>query len=132
MSMYKAEIRESSREFTKRDKLRFTDTGNADSLNDLTKGGKFRLAPVDFALVHVTNPNAKPDKMTGEVRDEYDVFIIADKNGDMYQTSSASFYESFRRIWDVMTEDDPEEFEIDVARVPSANNSGDYLTCYIV
>lgn len=131
--MYSANIIKGSREFTKREKLMLTDTTNAESLNDATKAGSFNIAPEDYALVHVVNPNAKPDKQTGEVRDEYDVFVILDKEGHAYQTSSLVFMESFMHIWDVMKGDsDPEDFEIACIRVPSNNNSGDYLTCKII
>lgn len=131
--MYSANIIKGSREFTKREKLMLTDTANAESLNDATKAGAFNIAPEDYALVHVVNPNAKPDKQTGEVRDEYDVFVVIDKDSKIYQTSSLVFMESFMHIWEVMKGDDePEDFEITCVRVPSNNNSGDYLTCKII
>lgn len=133
-NMYKTEIVNASRDFTKREKLMITDFAKSISLNDESKGGeKLIITPVDWAMVHVINPLAKPDKVTGEKREEYDVFVVQDENGTMYNTSSKPFVESFMRIWSVMKDDaDPEDFEIEVFRVASQNNSGDFLTCAIV
>lgn len=133
-SMYKTTIINASRDFTKREKLMITDFAKSISLNDESKGGeKLIITPAAWAMVHVINPLAKPDKVTGEKREEYDVFVVQDENGTMYNTSSKPFVESFMRIWGVMKDDaEPEDFEIEVFRVASQNNSGDFLTCTIV
>lgn len=134
MNNYSIEIIKSSREFTKREILRFTDTSAAESLNDLTKNGQeLRIKPTGYADVIVHNPNAKPDPKTGEVRTEYPVFLIEDADGNIYQTSSDAFREAFMRIWGVMMEDEnPEEFEIDIIRKQSSNYNGTFITCVIV
>lgn len=133
-NMYKTNIVDASRELSKREKLMFTDFAKSISLNDESKGGEnLIITPAAWAMVHVINPLAKPDKVTGEKREEYDVFVVQDENGTMYNTSSKPFVESFMRIWDVMKDDaEPEDFEIEVFRVASQNNSGDFLTCTIV
>lgn len=134
MDMYTTTIDRASRELSKREKLMFTDFAKAINLNSETKTGeKVIISPVDWAFVHVRNPLAKPDKQTGETRTEYDVFVVMDESGTLYNTSSNPFIESFMRVWDVMKGDDePEDFEIEVFRVASQNNSGDFLTCTIV
>lgn len=134
MNNYNIEIIKSSRELSKREILRFTDTSAAESLNDLTKNGQeLRLKPTGYADVMVHNPNAKPDPKNGEVRTDYPVFLIEDEDGNIYQTSSDAFREAFTRIWSVMMEDDnPESFEIDVIRKQSSNYNGTFITCAIV
>ena len=133
-NMYKVNIIDASRELSKREKLMFTDFAKSISLNDESKGGeKLIITPAAWAMVHVINPLAKSDKATGEKRDEYDVFVVQDENGALYSTSSKPFVESFMRIWSVMKDDaEPEDFDIEVYRVASQNNSGDFLTCTIV
>lgn len=132
-NIYTAKIESGSREFSKRERLQITATDTAISLNDATKGGeRVRFSPVDWALVAVHNPNAKPDRNTGEVRTDYDVFVVLADDGEMYNTSSNVFIENFMHIYDVMHEGEPEEYEIECYRFPSSNNSGDFLTCKII
>lgn len=132
-NIYTAKIESGSRQFTKREQLQITSFDSSLSLNDVTKGGeRVRFYPVDWALVSVHNPNAKPDRSTGEIRTDYDVFVVLTEDGEMYNTSSSVFIENFMHIYDVMNEGEPEAYEIECYRFPSSNNSGDFLTCKII
>ena len=124
---YKAEIVESSKELTTREKIKFKDVSDAIKLDDETQaieGGKVLIDFDFYVRVHVHNEKSE--------NTDYDVTIYVDKNGNKYISGSESLFNQFIDIYDEMTEADEEDFQIIVYRKPSKNRSGkDFLTCTI-
>ena len=127
---YSAEIVETSRELTARERVMFKDTQNAISMNDFaeqakTEGGKAIITDVkDF--VHIMVHNDKSDDK------DYDNFLIIDGAGDKYVTGSQAFWNSFMDIYNEM-KDETEPWGIQLNLIPSKNYKGkNVLTCSLV
>ena len=82
----------------------FKDLGNATKLNDMAEeamnaGAKAIIENIkDYAIVAIHN-EASEDV-------DYNNYLIIDGNGDKYYTGSAPFWNSFKSIWDEMSESD--------------------------
>ena len=129
-SNYSAEIIESSRELTARERVMFKDTQNAISMNDFAEqakaeDGKAIITDVkDF--VHIMVHNDKSDDK------DYDNFLIIDAAGDKYVTGSKAFWNSFMDIYNEM-KDETEPWGIQLNLIPSKNYKGkNVLTCSLV
>lgn len=123
--MFKAEIKEASRELSKKEQLMLTDTTVAYKLEELTKGEEpIEFKPVMWAVLSVHNDKASdPD---------YEQYVVMDADGDKYITGSNTFYQSFRKIFDEMENSD-EDWSIRALRKPSKNFQGrDFLTCALI
>lgn len=101
---YKVEITETSREFTKRERVRIK-TSAANKIVDLEEGTSIAIR--DYAKVHITNDKS--------VEGEYDSYIFIDEDGELYSTSSNAFFRSYKSIKEEM-EDEP--FDIIIKRIP--------------
>lgn len=122
--MYSVEIKETSRELTKKQTISIKDTTDCIKLDEATKENNIIINPVAYAILHVHN-----DKSDNK---EYDVYVVVSDDGQKYVTGSNSFFESFRSIWDEMNDSD-EEWGIRVYRSESKNYKGkDFITCSIV
>lgn len=114
--MYKVEIKESSKELTKRERIRLKDTSEAAGLDDLSMNSDLVISPVGYAVLGVHNDAADdPD---------YEQYLIWDNEDNCYVTGSRSFWESFLNIWEEMTDEGFEPFEIRVIRKESKNYKG--------
>lgn len=129
-SNYSAEIIESSRELTARERVMFKDTQNAISMNDFAEqakaeDGKAIITDVkDF--VHIMVHNDKSDDK------DYDNFLIIDAAGDKYVTGSKAFWNSFMDIYNEM-KNETEPWGIQLNLIPSKNYKGkNVLTCSLV
>ena len=129
-SNYSSTIKEASRELTPKERVMFKDLGNATKLNDMAEeaqsaGAKAIIENVkDYAIVSIHN----------EVSDDvdYNNYLIIDGNGDKYYTGSAPFWNSFKLIWDEMSQSD-EEWGIQLNLIPSKNYAGKtVLTCSLI
>lgn len=114
-------IAETSKELTAREKLMMEDVTDAFKLNEITD--PIIITPAQYAVLHVEDED--PDV------DPYDKFIVIDNDGNKYTTGSKSFMEAFKKIWNVMSEED-EEYQIKVYKVKSQKRDGSFLTCSIV
>ena len=123
---YQATITESSRDFTAREKLKYTDTAGMIKLADsLKEHDELVLQIVDYAVVEVENAKAKEDN-------EYRQYVLIANDDKVYYTGSESFWNSYKQIFDVMKEED-EEYEIKIYRVASKNRQGQsFITCSII
>ena len=116
---YSAVVKDSSRELTAKEKVMMKDTSDCVMLNDEAEKGALLIDPV---AVH----NEKSENK------DYDVYIIVDKNGTKYKTSSENFMNSFEDIMADMS-DSTEPFQIKVYVLPSKNRSGQtFLTCSLI
>lgn len=124
MTGYKVEIRESSVELTKKQKIMLKDTTGAVKLDVATQECPVLINPALWAILAIHNEkSSNPD---------YFNYIVIDKDGSKYVTGSESFWSTFYDIWEDMQGED-EEWSIRVYRSPSKNYTGkDFLTCSIV
>ena len=125
---YKAEVINSSRELTGREKLKFTDTTGLIKLVDLinkSEGQEVELNVADWAVVQIQNDLAKEDK-------EYTQYVLITDDGNGIYTGSESFWQSYMGIYETMKGED-EEYTIKAYKVPSKNREGQsFVTCSIV
>ena len=118
-------IKESSRELTAKEKVKFKDVSNALRLDEVTETAEHVVIAPDFYVV-LSIHNEKADNK------DYDQYVIVDKEGTKYVTSSTSFWNSFYDIFSDMEEVD-EDWEIEVLKKPSTNYKGKYfLTCALL
>ena len=121
---YVAEIINSNRELTKKERVMYKDASDCKRLDEeTTTNGRIRITPDLWLMLKVHNDKAKDNK-------DYNQFIIVDKDGTGYLTGSQNFFNNFLNIANEM---EGEEFEIEVYRRPSKNYNGkEFLTCKLV
>lgn len=121
---YSAVVKDSSRELTAKEKVMMKDTSDCVMLNDEAEKGVLLIDPEFWCTVAVHNEKSE--------NKDYDVYIIVDKNGTKYRTSSENFMNSFEDIMADMS-DSTEPFQIKVYVLPSKNRSGQtFLTCSLI
>lgn len=121
---YSAVVKESSRELTAKERVMMKDTSDCVMLNDEAEKGSLLIDPDFWCTVAVHNEKSE--------NKDYDVYIIVDKNGTKYKTSSENFMNSFVDIMADMS-DSTEPFQIKVYVLPSKNRSGQtFLTCSLI
>lgn len=124
MADYKAEVVESSRQLTARERIKFKDLTDAVSIDTATKDEAIFIEVKDYAIVKVHNDNSD--------NKEYTKYVLEDKDGTLYATGSESFWKSFKDIWDEM-ENETEEWTLKIYKKDSANYKGkQFITCSIV
>lgn len=124
---YSVVISEVSQELTAKERIMLKDTTNAIKLDELTQetGEKVIITPAIYATLDIHNEKSEQNK-------DYKNFIIIDKSGKKYVTSSGSFWNSFMDIANEMG-GESEEWSIEVYRVPSKNFKGkEFLNCSIM
>lgn len=122
--MYSVEIKKTSKELTKKQRIAIKDTTDAIQLDDATKENALIITPVAYAILDIHNDKSEnPD---------YEVYVVVGDDGQKYVTGSISFFSSFLLIFDEMKDED-DEWGIKIFRSPSKNYKGkDFLTCSIV
>lgn len=125
MEAYEVKVIETSKELTARERIMLKDTTNAIKLDEAVKGGDHLvITPVDYAVLAIHNE--KSDNI------DYENYIIVDDTGNKYVTGSASFWKSFKDIYDEMR-GETEPYQIEVYKVESKNYKGKmFLTCSII
>ena len=122
---YSVKIAGSSRELTAVERISIKDISDTIPLGELKADENIILKPDFYAILDVHNEKAE--------NKDYRVFVIQDKDGKRYSTSSESFWNSFENIMDEI-EDEKEDFDysIKVFCKPSKNYKGKtFLTCNI-
>ena len=128
MTGYSVKVKESSRELNARERIIMKDTTNAIKLDDIIKekGDKFVMTPVAYAVLEIHNEKAEGNK-------DYDNYVIVGDNGNKYITGSPSFWDAFSGIWEELTGETDEPFEIEVYKMDSKNYKGkQFLTCSVI
>ena len=121
---FNVEIKESSRELTKRERVKMKYTTNAIKIDDVTKDGEFVIKPCMYCVLAIHNPKSKD-------RPDYTNLIILDDAGTKYITGSPSFLTAFFDIWKEMGDED--DWEIVCYKRDSKNYNGkQFLTCSIL
>lgn len=121
---YNVTIKESSRELTKKEKIKMKDTTNAIKLDaELKICGQLVISPVDYVVLTVENTESNSGI--------YEQYVVVDAEGKKYTTGSKSFWESFIDIYTDMHDDDtPEPFELLIYTKESKNYKDKYfITC---
>lgn len=124
MTDYKAEVAESSRQLTARERIKFKDLTDAVSIDEATKDAPLIIAVKDYAIVKVHNENSD--------NKDYTKYVLEDNDGNLYATGSESFWKSFIGIWNEMAEE-TEAWQLKIYKKDSANYKGkQFITCSIV
>lgn len=123
MKGYTVTIRESSKELTARDKIKFKDVSAANPLDQMVEVGKpLVIVPANYAILDIHNE--KSDNK------DYTKYVIEDADGNLFTTGSESFFTTFQDIHADMC---GEEYQLEIYKKPSKNYSGKhFITCTIV
>lgn len=126
--MFKATIKETSKELTARERLQMKDTTACVKLDAATQDaeGGLIIKPGLWAVLDIHNDKAKD-------RPDYVNYVVVDQEtGTHYITGSESFWKAFQEIREEM-EGTGEEYSVRVYRMPSKNYVGkDFLTCTVI
>ena len=124
---YSVEIVETSMELSAKERIKMKDTTNAIKLDELTQedgNERVLIEPQAYAVLNIHNEHSDQNK-------DYVNYVLVDKDGTKYVTSSQSFWATFMDIYEEM-ENETEPWSIIVYRVPSKNFKGkEFLTCSI-
>lgn len=117
--MYKSEVKEVfGKELTKKEKVMLKDLTDCTVLGTEVEASECDIIihPAFYAILSVHNDAlSEPD---------YEAYVIVDRDGTKYQTSSDSFITSFRDIISDMEDEDPETWAIKVTLKSSKNRTG--------
>lgn len=117
--MFKSEVKEVfGKELTKKEKVMLKDLTDCAVLGTEAEanGCDIIIHPAFYAILSIHNDAlSEPD---------YEAYVIVDRDGTKYQTSSDSFITSFRDIISDMEGEDPETWAIKVTLKPSKNRTG--------
>ncbi|MBO7731597.1 MAG: hypothetical protein J6S67_03570 [Methanobrevibacter sp.] len=122
---FTVEIKESSKEFTKRERVMLKDTGNCIKLDEVVAiDCPLTITPAAYAILAIHNSaGSNPD---------YTNIVIIDTNGNKYITGSPTFTNKFLDIW-VEMYDENELFDIEVYKKDSKNYKGKtFLSCSVI
>ena len=121
--MRKAEIIESSRELSAKERIKVKQKSGAIQLNTAVNVDALVITPDFYAVVRIESDKAD---------EPYLNYVVADVDGTMYTTGSESFWNSFKEIWDEMIAES-EPWMLHVYKVDSANRDGQkFITCTII
>lgn len=125
MTGYEVKITESSKELTARERIALKNFDEMVALDEAVNAENQRLMIDVEAYAIADVHNEKSDNVN------YRKYIIIDKTGQKYITSSEPFFTSFKEIWDEMT-GESEEWSLIVYKRESNNYKGkSFLTCTI-
>lgn len=127
MTNYKADIGESSKELSTREKIKVKDLTSAIAIDKVVEPEKPLVIAPDFYAYLIIHNEKLPEN-----EQDYKTMVIVDKSGTKYYTGSDSAISSFVDIFDDMIET-AEPFEIEFYKRESKNYSGKhFITCSLV
>ena len=123
MTNYTVKVVESSKELTKKETVMFKDLSDAVNLSEFIDehDGAVMIDVESWVELSIHNEKAKE----GQNKD-YTNYVVVDKNGTRYYTSSESFWSSFKDIWWDMN-DSEEEWVLKVYKKQSKGRK-DFIT----
>lgn len=125
MNSYEVKITSCNKDLTARERIKTKDTTNALALDEVVNGDSVIISPEVWAELAIHN-----ERNTNSDETDYNKYVVIDKDGTKYTTSSNSFWYSFIEIAKEM---EGEDFEIEVYKVESKNYKGKYfINCSIV
>lgn len=125
MDCYNETVVYSSRELSFMEKARVKTAKGAVLLNDVVEPGQaLAIEPAYYVVVHVENPRADVG--------EYDRTVIVDTGGTRYVTSSTSFLDALRPIFDDVSHaasigEDVTGWQLEVYKAESKKYKGKYM-----
>lgn len=123
-SDFTVEIKETSKEFTKRERVKMKDPGNALKIDELTTDGNLVIKPEAYCILSIHNPKSSD-------RPDYENIVILDASGAKYITGSVSFMRAFLEIWEEM--DGETDWEIECYKRDSKNYKGkQFISCSVL
>lgn len=126
---YEVKVGFSSKELDVKEKIKAKDTSNSNSIDAITresaKTGEKIIIDVDyFVVLNVHNENS--DTV------DYETYVITDKKGDKFHTSSKPFCTQFRAIADEIIEAGIDDWQIEVyRRASNTNKDREFISCSI-
>ena len=122
---YSVTIAGSSRELTALERISIKDISDTMPLGELKTDETVIIKPDFYAILDIHNEKAE--------NKDYIVYVIQDKDGKRYSTSSESFWNSFESIMDEIADEEEDfDYSIKVFCKPSKNYKGkSFLTCNI-
>ena len=124
MTGYSVEIKETSKQLSAKERIAIKDTSNALKLDIECEEDGVIITPVAFAILSIHNE--KSDNK------DYENYVITDKDGTKYVTSSERLWNAFISIWEEM-QNEEEEWGIKAYKLDSKNYKGKkFLTCSII
>lgn len=121
MEKYTCEIIESSKELTAKERVWIKNNTDAIKIN---KNIGAEIYPLWYAILKVHNERSD--------NQDYNIYVIVDKEHQKYTTSSNSFWNAFINIYNEM-KDEVDEWGVTVYTLESKNFSGkQFLTCNII
>lgn len=121
--MFTATVKECSKELTAKERIAIKDTGSAIKLDDIPDDGIDVLVDY-YAILNIHNDKATPN--------DYENYVLVDKDGNKFVTGSTSFWNAFNAIAEEM-EGESEEWGVHVYKRPSKNYTGkSFITCTII
>lgn len=122
---YEAKIGYCNKELSAKERISLKDTGDALRLDEETQAGVVTIYPAIIARIDVHNEKSE--------NKDYSNYVLVDKNGTKYVTSSESFWRQLSDIFDEMCDAGEEEWGIKVYRKESKNYKGkEFITCSII
>lgn len=122
---YSVKIVKVSKELTAKERVALKDLSDAISLGEIKENESIIINPDFSAVLEIHNEHSDTK--------DYKVFVIVDKNGQRYYTSSESVISSYSNIEDEMCDYPEEEYAVKIYAKPSKNYKGkSFLTCSIV
>lgn len=124
MSAYSVKILNASKELSLKEKVVVKNI-----TDPIILGTAAEVEPVKIDLdywVELDVHNEKAEQV------DYTNYILYDKNGTVYQTSSQSFWQTFTGIYEEVSQEPDTDWLLVVYAMPSKNRQGKtYLTCSI-
>lgn len=119
--MFHVEIKESSRELSKVERIKLKDYGRFTRLDDVVSvESSVKLSPEDYAIITIHNPDADGG--------QFDAIVVTDEHGEKFMTGSKTFIKRFVDIWDEMRGDGSNDvFDVEVYKMESNNYKGKYF-----
>lgn len=129
--MYKAEIKETIKALSVKERISFTESSTGYSLDDEIRNAennKFRIKPSNIVAVHIVNDKSEDG--------EYDRYIFVAENGDVYYSGSNSAYETAKNIvTQIMTAEESGEvvgeWTLEFYK-KQGKNQNPFITCSLV
>ena len=122
---YQVTIANCTRELSPKERVAIKDLTDTVSLGDLKEGEEIIVHPDFSAVLEIHNEHSE--------NKDYKVFVIVDKDGKRYATSSESLMSSYDNIADEMSDYPDEDYAVKIYTKPSKNYKGKaFLTCSIV
>lgn len=122
---YTCNITESSKELSPKERIRVKNMGETVQLNKATQAESLKIDFDYYVAMAIHNEHSKDGK-------DYNSYLVFDKDGTAYSTSSDSFFQSMKDIVEEMAGVN-EPWELEVYQKQSKNREGkSFITCGIV